>query len=128
MIYVFDITTPANTLSSTPKKTVMKLAKGTTYKVEFLFPPGPVGLLHVQVFDALHQVWPSNPGADFSSDSETISFDDQYELDEPPYELQVLTWNEDDTYEHRATIRIGLNPSPEGVYLSAEELVQAAMG
>jgi hypothetical protein len=128
LIYVFDITTPANTPESNPLRTTLKLAKGITYKVDFLFPPGPLGLLHLRVCKGLYQVWPSNPEADFSTDDETISFEDEYLIDEPPYELTAITWNEDDTYEHRVTIRIGLKPLPISVYLTEEELAQAAMG
>ena len=45
-----------------PKRTVLKVSRGLVYKVEVDFPPGPTGLLKVQIFDGGHQVWPSTPG------------------------------------------------------------------
>jgi len=128
MIFVFDISTPVGATASSKKKTVLKVARGTTYKFEVLFPPGPSGLLHLQVCDALHQVWPTNPDANFSGDGETISFEDEFLIDEPPYELQAFTWNEDDTYAHGLTIRIGIKALSGTYYLSAEELARAAVG
>lgn len=110
MVYVFDINTEANRAATDKKKTVMTLEKGVTYRLNILFPPGPNGLLHVVIADALHHVWPTNADADFASDAETIIFDDEYPLSEPPYELYAYTWNLDDTYEHSVIIRIGVNP------------------
>jgi hypothetical protein len=86
----------------------MKLTRGIIYKVEIQFPPGPAHLLHLQVVHSLHSVWPTNPEGDFAADNTVISFDDEYPLSEPPYILTAYTWNEDDTYEHRVLIRIGL--------------------
>jgi hypothetical protein len=108
MIYVFDITTPANTAKTNKKKTVMELERGTTYRISILFPPGPSGLLHLFITDALHHVWPTNPEADFATDGETINFEDEYPILEQPYELYAYTWNLDDTYEHTLRIRIGI--------------------
>lgn len=128
MIYSFEITTPANTPLSNMKKTVMKLAKGTTYRIEILFPPGPCGLLHVQISDALHQVWPTNAGEFFTTDDETISFNDELVIGEPPYELQAYTYNEDDTYDHTLWIRIGLKEKAEEYILSLADLEAMAAG
>ena len=110
MIYVFDFETTANTAATAKKKTVLPLTKGVTYQVDFLFPPGPAHLLHVQITHALHSVWPTNPSADFAADNETISFNDAYPLIEPPFELDCYTWNTDDTFDHRVIIRIGVSP------------------
>jgi hypothetical protein len=108
VIYVFEITTVKNTPATAKKKTILPLCRGTTYKLDILFPPGPCALLHLQVCDSLHQVWPTNTGADFVSDDETITFPDEFPLDQPPYELYAYTWNEDDTYDHKLWIRIGI--------------------
>lgn len=110
MIYVFDFETSTTYTESAKLKTVLPLTKGVTYKVDVVFPPGPAHLLHVQIRDALYPVWPTNKNADFAADNETITFDDQYPLLEQPYTLQAYTWNEDDTFDHRIIIRIGITP------------------
>lgn len=110
MIYVFDFETAITYGADNKLKTVLELEKGVTYKLDIVFPPGPAHLLHVQMRDALHSVWPTNADADFAGDSCTITFDDEYPLSEPPYQLEAYTWNLDDTYTHRVIIRIGVQP------------------
>ena len=78
------------------------------YKIQFYFPTGSHGLLGVAVFDGLFQVWPSTVGEFFLGEDHVIPFDDLYMKDSAPYEFQVYTYNEDDTYEHLVSVRIGL--------------------
>ena len=110
MIYVFDFETAITYGKSNKLKTVLGLSKGVTYKVDIVFPPGPAHLLHVQIRDALHPVWPTNEDVDFAGDNHTITFEDEYPIIEPPYQLTAYTWNLDDTHVHRVIIRIGINP------------------
>ncbi len=114
MIYVFDFETAGEGAYTADNKlkTVLPLERGLTYKIDIVFPPGPAHLLHVQIRDAIHPVWPANTDADFAGDNEVITFEDEYPLLEPPYQLEVHTWNLDDTYPHRVIIRIGIK-SPE---------------
>jgi len=121
MIYRFSITTaksPATSVSA-QQCTRLKLRKGVIHKIDIVFPPGCLALLHVHINDALHQVWPTNPSQSFASDSETISFQEYFPIDYEPYELQAWTYNDDDTYSHEVIIRIGLLPehivSPFGI-------------
>ncbi len=108
MIYAYDITTPANTAQSTPVRTPLKVTKGLVYQVEIEFPPGPLGLCHVSIFDGGYQVWPSNPDFDFHGDNGMIVFPDTYLKLAEPYEFTAITWNEDDTYDHQIHIRMGM--------------------
>lgn len=108
MIYAGNITTPANTAQSNLKTTRISVTKGLVYKVEFYFPAGSQGLMGVAVFDGLFQTWPSSVGTFFLGDDMQISFDDLYLMDSAPYEFQVYTYNEDDTYDHLVSVRVGL--------------------
>lgn len=108
MIYAYDITTEITDTEDSPKWTRLKVTKGLVYQVEIEFPPGPLGLLHVSIFDAGHQVWPSNPDFDFHGDNGMIVFPDTYLKMVEPYEFMARTWNEDDTYQHQIHIRIGM--------------------
>jgi len=110
LIYVFDFETETIYGVNNKLKTVLELEKGVTYKLDIVFPPGPAHLLHVQIRDALHSVWPTNADADFAGDNHTITFEDEYPVIEPPYQLTAYTWNEDDTHVHRVIIRIGVKP------------------
>ncbi len=108
MIYARNITTPKDTPSSSLKKTLLKVSKGLVYKVEFYFPGGSAGLMGVAVFDGLYQVWPSTVGEFFIGEDQTITFEDMYLKETPPFEFQCYTYNEDDTYKHLVAVRIGL--------------------
>lgn len=108
MIYVFPITTPANTPAIARQKTILDLARGRVTRGMLEFPSGHVGLTHIAINDGLHQLWPTNADGDFSASNETISFAEDYSLLSGSYQLQAYTWNEDDTYDHKITVRIEL--------------------
>jgi len=108
MIYTANITTPVRVPGAVWEKTVLHVTKGLVYKVEFYFPPGSAGLMGVAVFDGLYQVWPSSVGEYFVGEDQLISFDDMYLKESAPYELQIETYNLDDTHAHFVSVRIGL--------------------
>lgn len=108
MIYRYGISTPASTLEANKQKTILKLERGVIHQIDIDFPPGPVGLCHVHINNALHQVWPTNQGEDFAGDDVHISFREHLEIVHPPFELEVYTWNLDDTNEHTIVIRLGI--------------------
>jgi len=91
-----------------PKQSVLKVTNGLVYKVEVDFPPGPTGLLKVQIFDGGHQVWPSSSGESFSTDGYCISFDDTFLKLVAPFQFDIYTWNEDTIHSHGVTVRIGM--------------------
>lgn len=107
MIYTYAITTPANTAIAAPLKTVAKLEKGTVILKYLLFPPGCAGLVGAQIYDALHQVWPTNRGVWFRGEG-LLKFDDRYPLRQEPFELDILTYNLDDTFNHEPIIYLNL--------------------
>jgi len=120
MFYVFPITIPANTLATAKTKTTLKLTAGRITRVHLEFPAGHVGLTHIHVNCGLHQVWPTNPDANFSSSNETISFLEDLQMDYPPFTLEAYAWNLDDTYEHTITLRIELESLKAGRSLAEE--------
>lgn len=108
MIYTADIILPANTAKATPVVERLGITHGIIYKVEIQFPPGCSGLAHVVINDGGLQLWPSTPGKDFAADDYIISFDDTLFKQTAPYELQIIGYNLDETYDHVLQIRIGM--------------------
>ena len=108
MIYSKYISTEIETYATKPLQTVLKVTRGLVYKIEIDFPPGPTGLLKVQIFDGGHQVWPSTPGEYFITDGYCISFDDTLLKLVAPFQFDIYTWNEDEKHAHGVTIRIGM--------------------
>jgi len=108
VIYQKTISTVITDYATLPKQTILKVCKGLVYKVEIAFPPGPAGLLKVQIFDGGHQVWPSTPGEYFATEAQTISFDDTLLKLAAPFQYNIYTINECEKFTHEVTIRIGM--------------------
>ena len=53
-------------------------------------------------------MWPSNLGEWFRASHVPIAFDDTYFKTIEPFEFDIYTANDDDTYSHGALVRIGL--------------------
>ncbi len=108
MIYVKKITTPANTTKLNAVKTTLKLTKGVIHQVDVQFPPGSSALAHCVINLGRNQIWPTNANESFSSDNVNISFKEDFPLSEPPFLLDISTWNLDDTFSHDIITRFGL--------------------
>jgi len=108
VIYSKYILTPITDYAIQPLQTVLKVTNGLVYKVEVDFPPGPSGLLKLQIYDGGHQVWPSTPGEYFITDGYCISFDDTLLKLVAPFQFDIYTWNEDTVHAHGVTVRIGM--------------------
>jgi len=110
MIYSYPIVAEKNTTISTKKRTDITLKKGVIHQVEIQFPIGCAELAHIQIYDNLSQLWPSNEGQSFASDGHVISIKESYIFDSAPFSLIIYTWNESEDYDHKITLRLGLLP------------------
>ncbi len=108
MLFSIDITAPANTPATAPVEQEVQLPPGIIHRVHVQFPGGCVGLVHTRVMRGAHQVWPTNPAGDLSSDGRVIEWDDDYELDAAPFALTLQVWNLDDFFNHTVTWRFAM--------------------
>jgi len=111
MIYASTITTPAETAEGAKEDVTLKITSGLIWMLEVDFPPGCCGLLHVQIFDGLYQVFPASTGESLHGDAVTVHFDDLYFKQAAPFELKIRTWNDDETWQHVTQVRVGLAAS-----------------
>ena len=79
--------------------------------MEVDFPPGCVGLVHVQLFDGKYQLLPASPGKTLFGDGKLLRYDDSYLKEAAPFELTLVTWNEDELWDHTIQVRIGMASS-----------------
>jgi hypothetical protein len=110
MIFVFSIPTPANTPATARQVTTLQLAAGKITHVGIQFPPGLAGLAHIAVSQGLHQLWPTNPEADFCTADETVEFEEDFDLTADTAYLVAYTYNLDDAYQHTITVRVTVMP------------------
>lgn len=123
MYYDFSLTIPANTAAAAPTEQQVKLTHGIIHRVEIGFPAGCAGLVHLQIYEGGHQVWPTNKDGSFNTDNYTIPINDFYELFRRPHTLTLSGWNLDDTYGHTLEVRFGILPArvllPEETFIAA---------
>lgn len=108
MIYTKGITTSAGGSEGNPTRTVIKVTKGLVWLMEVDFPPGCVGLVNVQIFDGGYQVLPASPRDTLLGDNRLLRYDDLYLKERAPFEFTIVTWNNDELWDHTIQIRIGL--------------------
>lgn len=110
MFYNFPLTLTLGTAEASLEEEEAKLTHGVIHRLEIEFPAGCSGLAHLRILHLDHQLWPTNPGGNFASDNHVIIIDDYYQLYDGPYTLKLQGWNEDETYDHTVTVRIGILP------------------
>jgi hypothetical protein len=77
------------------------------------------------VFRSAHQLWPSNLDGSFASDGEFLDFDEDYPVLDSPFEFTLVGWNDDDTYSHTVTLRLGIvSPAAPSQPSLAERVLQ----
>ena len=108
MVYTATITTPANTTLDTPLITAVKAHRGVLYHFEVYFPPGPSGLVGVQIRVGNVQLYPVQREEYFIGDNTTIAFGDLYELKNETGIVAIHTYNVDTDYEHLVQVRMGI--------------------
>ena len=110
MIYSWNLVFHSGTTRETEEIYEVELDPGIITKLEITFPTGCAGLVKVHINDEIHQVFPTNPDDVFTGNGNTIAFATYHPIFEVPYALQICGWNEDDTYDHTVSIRMGILP------------------
>ncbi len=110
MLFEASITIPASTTEYSPTTEMLKIAHGIITKIMVRPRPGHSGLAHCVILHHEHQIAPSTEGMNFHGDTFPIDWEEYYEVYQPPYELKIKGWNEDDTYEHTFDVYIAILP------------------
>ena len=124
MLFTVDINVPANTTKADPEEKILEIAHGIITWVSVLFPPGCHRLAHCIILHHEHQIAPSTENMDLAGDTSPIEWNEYYESYQPPYELKIKCWNEDDTYPHKITVRIAVLPRKAIVALAITEALK----
>jgi len=110
MLFTIDVKVPKNTTETAPVTEILGIAHGIITKIMFRPRPGHASLAHYAILHHEHQIAPSTEGMWLAGDTFPIDWEEYYESYQPPYELKIKGWNEDDTYPHTATIAIVILP------------------
>ena len=108
MLFQGAITIPANTTAAAPVSVVFPIDMGEVTKVMVRPRPGHASLGHCVILFQEHQIWPSVEGMDIHGDSFPIDWEEEYIVDQPPYDLKLVGWNDDDTYDHTFDVYVAM--------------------
>ncbi len=130
MDFSAQISTPKNTSGATPKITTIRLTRGRLTGGFLFFPSGPAGTLHLIAKISGHQVLPFTPGQDFSLDDCVINFSLGIDILAPPFDIDVITWNDSNNHAHTLTVCFFLSPSAKKRFIAnmVENLFSATDG
>jgi len=110
MDYVVYISTPVGKTEAQPLKTPLPLTKGRIIGGALFFPSGPAGMLHVIAKMGEHQIIPYNTGQNYRLHRCTFPLNIDIDISEPPYILDVITWNDSTSHAHALTLAIFVDP------------------
>ena len=121
MDFLAFIQTPKDTPESAPLITTIRLTRGRLTGGWIYFPYGPAGTLHIVITRGIHQLFPFNTGQNLSLDDAVIQLSLGIDLDQPPYQIEALTWNDSTTLQHVLSLCLFLDPHRNRRY-SLEQL------
>ena len=128
MLFQASITIPKSTTSTDPETAILKIAHGII--TEFMVRPraGHAGLAHLVILHHEHQIAPSTEEMDIHGDAFPIDWEEYYESYQPPYELKLKGWNEDDTYPHTFDVFVAILPRKAIVALAIVDAIKGLLG
>ena len=110
MDIVTYISTPKNTTEDDPLVTTVKLTRGRLTGGSIYFPAGPAGKLHFLARIGVHQIIPFNTGQNLRLDDCVFPLSLNFELLQPPFEINCETWNDSTLYDHALTVSLHIDP------------------
>lgn len=110
MIFSTDITIDASTTKASPKEVKLEIDKGVITEFKVRPRSGHKALAHCVIRYHEGQIAPSTENMDLHGDTFPIDWNDHIEVLQPPYELKIVGWNDDDTYPHTFTIFVVVLP------------------
>jgi len=128
MLFEASITIPKNTAKTSPTEAILKIAHGIITKIMVRPRPGHAALAHCVILHHEHQIAPSTEGMDFSGDTFPIDWEEYYESYQPPYELKIKGWNDDDTYPHTFNIFVAIMPRQAIIALAVADTLKKIFG
>ncbi len=128
MLFEASITIPKETTAADPEIVILKIASGIITKIMVRPRPGHAALAHLIILHHEHQIAPSTENMDFSGDTFPIDWEEYYESYQPPYELKLKGWNNDDTYPHTFDVFVAVLPRKAILALAVVDAIKGILG
>ena len=128
MLFEASITLPITATKANPTEVILKIANGIITKIMVRPRPGHAALAHLIILHHEHQIAPSTENMDFAGDTFPIDWEEYYESYQPPYELKLKGWNDDDTYPHTFTVYVAVLPRRAILVYAIADAIKGAFG
>lgn len=128
MLFQAALTIPANTAATVPVTQLLGIGYGIITRVLVRPRPGHHALAHMLIKYHEHQIAPSTENMDFHGDTFPIDYDEHLEIFQPPFELKLVGWNDDDTYEHEFDVFIVILPRAAVISLAVMDAIKGILG
>jgi len=110
MLFVKDVTIPADTKKTSPVEGVIEITRAVIKRIEVFFPYGCRNMVGVQLFWGEHPIFPRNPEAWVKADGYNVIAECFYFIYQEPYQIKYRIHSEGTIYEHTVTLRINMLP------------------
>lgn len=110
MIFQGSITIPANTTKENPTVVTFLIDYGIITEIKVRSAFEHAGLTHCTINYHEQQIAPQQDDMYFTGDGQPIDFAEFFEIYQPPFELKIKGWNDDDTVQHAFNIYIVVLP------------------
>lgn len=107
---------------------IIHLTEGVIHQVDVMFQAGCAHDVHVQIWQANHQIWPTNREESLTGDATIISFREFHPIAPGNQILTIKSWYGVDKTGFYIEVHLGLLPKKIIQPLSFEELLAAAAG
>ncbi|GAI87667.1 unnamed protein product [marine sediment metagenome] len=128
MLFQASITILKNKTQADPTIAILKIAHGIITKIMVRPRPGHAALAHLIILHHEHQIAPSTEGMDMHGDTFPMDWEEYYESYQPPYELKLKGWNEDDTYPHTFDVFVVILPRKAILALAIVDAIKGIFG
>jgi len=128
MLFQGSITILTTDTKASPATEIMKIAHGIITKIMVRPRPGHAALAHCVILHHEHQIAPSTEDMDFHGDTFPIDWEEYYESYQPPYELKIKGWNDDDTYPHTFDVFVAVLPRKAILALAIVDVFKSLFG
>lgn len=125
MLFTATVSVSANTTEKNASDTTLRIAHGIITWVSVAWRPGAEYLGHIAIYHHEHRIFPSTEGMSITGDKDPVEWGEYYESYQPPYELKLKCWNDDDTFDHDVTVRIAILPRKAVLALAIVDAIKS---
>jgi len=125
MLLAYEITLPSGGSSSSLTEAAVAYPAGVVKRVIVIVPAGCADLARLHIRKAIHKLWPLNQAGYFRGNDARYDIEESLDLTDPPHELILEGWNEDDPYAHPLLVYLVIEPPQPDAPLTFEDLIRA---